>query len=126
MLKYCGAALCALAAVLVLRSQKSEFSGLVSLAASVILLGAAIVTFLPIVEFVSQTVVGTGFSEYLTVLMKALGITLTIQLCAEVCRDAGEASLASRLELVGRAEILILCLPLIRDLITLAGSIVGR
>ena len=126
MLKYCGAALCALAAVLVLRSQKSEFSGLVSLAASVILLGAAMVTFLPIVEFVSQTVVGTGFSEYLTVLMKALGITLTIQLCAEVCRDAGEASLASKLELVGRAEILILCLPLIRDLITLAGSIVGR
>lgn len=125
MLKYCGAALCALIAVLVLRSQKSEFAGLVSLAASVILLSAASVTFFPVIEFVSETVEETGFSEYLATLMKALGITLAVQLCAEVCRDAGESSLASKLELVGKAEILILCLPLIRELITLAGEIVG-
>lgn len=122
MLKYCGAALCALAAILILRSQKSEFSGFVSLAASVILLGAACISFFPVMEFVAESVADTGFSEYFGTLMKALGITLLVQLCSQVCRDAGEAALASKLELVGKAEILLLCLPLVSELIALAGE----
>ncbi len=124
MLKYCGAALLALVGVIVLRGQKSEFAGLVSLAASVILLGASVAIFLPVIEFVFEAVDGTGFGEYLSTLTKALGITLAVQLSADVCRDAGEVSLASKLELVGKAEILVLCLPLVRDLITLAGEMV--
>lgn len=124
MLKYCGAALCALVGILVLRGQRSEFAGLVSLAASVILLGAATLAFLPVIDFISDAVSGTEFSKYLSTLMKALGITLSVQLCSEVCKDAGEASLASKLELVGKAEILVLCLPLMRELIYLAGEIV--
>ena len=125
MLKYCGAAILALMGVVFLRGQKSEFSGLVSLAASVILLSAAVITFLPVIEFVLGAVEGTGFGKYLSTLTKALGITLSVQLCADVCRDAGETSLASKLELVGKAEILVLCLPLIRELISLAGELVG-
>ena len=125
MLKYCGAALCALAAILVLRSQKSEFSGFVSLGASVVLLGAACTVFFPVMEFVAKTVEGTGFSKYLEVLTKALGITLLAQLCSQVCRDAGESSLAAKLELLGKAEILLLCLPLISELIALAGEMMG-
>lgn len=125
MLKYCGAALCALMGVIILKGQKSEFAGLVSLAASVILLGASVMTFLPVIEYIFEAVEGTGFAKYLSTLTKALGITLCVQLCSEVCRDAGEASLASKLELVGKAEILVLCLPLVRELITLAGEMMG-
>lgn len=124
MLKYCGAALCALIGVIILKGQKSEFSTFVSLAASVILLGAAVSAFLPVTEFVFEAIDTSGFGEYLTTLTKALGITLAVQLSADVCRDAGEASLGAKLELVGKAEILVLCLPLIRDLITLATDIV--
>lgn len=124
MLKYCGAALCALIGVIILKGQKSEFSSLVSLSASVILLGAAVNAFLPVTEFVFEAVETSGFEEYLATLTKALGITLAVQLSADVCRDAGEASLGAKLELVGKAEILVLCLPLIRDLITLASEIV--
>lgn len=125
MLGYCGAALCALIGVLVLKGQKSEFAGLVSLAASVILLGASLVTFLPVVEYIFDSVEGTGFAEYLTTITKALGITLAVQLCSEVCRDAGETALATKLELIGKAEILVLCLPLIRELVTLAGEMIS-
>lgn len=123
MIKYCGAALCALAAILTLRSQKSEFAGLVSLAAAVILLGSAVITFLPVFDFISDTISDTAFSGYMSTLAKALGITLAVQLSAEVCRDAGETALASKLELIGKAEILLLCLPLIGELLTLAAQI---
>ena len=123
MIKYCGVALCALAAILILKGQKSDFAGLVSVAAGVILLGAAIVTFLPVFEFIGDTMSETSFSRHMAVLGKALGITLAVQLSAEICRDAGESALASKLELIGKAEILLLALPLVSELIGLAAEI---
>ncbi len=124
MIKYCGIALCALMAILTLRGQKSEFAGFIGLAAAVILLSAAASEFLPTLNFISDTVEGTAFESYLSVLMKALGITLAVQFTAEVCRDAGESALASKLELVGKAQILLLSLPLIEELTLLVSGIV--
>ncbi len=123
MIKYCGVALCALAAILILKGQKSDFAGLVSVAAGVILLGAAVVTFLPIFEFIENTMSQTSFSEYMTVLAKALGITLAVQLSAQICHDAGESAIASKLELIGKAELLLLALPLVGELTKLAAQI---
>ncbi len=124
-IKYCGVALCALAAVLFLRGQRSEFAGYISLGASVVLLGAAITVFLPIYEYIQGIVSGTSFGGYLAVLAKALGITLAVQLTAELCRDSGEAALASKLELLGKAEVLLLCLPLLGELVNLAAELMG-
>ena len=125
MLRYCGAALSALVCIIMLRTQKNEFSTLVAIGASVILLGAAVTTLFPVLEFVRDTVENTAFSKYFSTLMKALGITLAAELCSSVCRDAGEGALGAKLELVGKAEILLLCLPRIGELIELAGEMVG-
>lgn len=122
-LKLCGAAICALSALLVLRSQKSEFAGYVGIAAAVLLLGAAAGKFLPAIAGVGDMLAETGFRDYAATLTKALGVTLAVQLTSEICRDAGEAALASKLELVGKAELLVLSLPLIRELSELAARI---
>ena len=53
-------------------------------------------------------------------LVKSLGICLLTQLTADVCRDAGEAGLASRAELAGKAALLLLALPLFGQLLELA------
>lgn len=122
MIKYCGIALCALAAVLILKGQKSEFSGMVTLAAAVLLFGVAAAEFYPALKFINEAISGTAFEEYIGVLVKALGITLAVQFSAELCRDAGESAIASKLELVGKAEIILLCLPLIGELLSLAAG----
>ena len=114
MLRYCGAALIALAAVLALRGQKSEFAGLVSLAAGVILFGAAAGNFLPALRELVLLLESSAFGCYAGTLMKALGVTLAAQFTAELCRDAGEGALASKLELAGKAEILLLSVPLVK------------
>ena len=122
MIKYCGIALCALAAILILKGMKSEFSGIVALAAAVILFGVAAAEFYPTLKMIKELISGTIFEGYMSTLVKALGITLAVQFSAELCRDAGESAIASKLELVGKAEILLLCLPLINELITLAAG----
>lgn len=123
MIKYCGVALCALAAVLVLRGAKSEFAVYVGIAVSVILLGGAVTTLIPVLEYADGLISETGFGVYLKAIVKALGITLAIQFASDVCRDSGESAIASKLELIGKAEILLLCLPLIRELISLAKEL---
>jgi len=124
MIKYCGIALCALAAILILRAEKSEFAGYVSLAASVILLGAALTTFLPMMEYIKSIMSKTEFGPYLETLTKALGITLCVQVASDICRDLGEGAMGARLELIGKAEILLLCLPLISELLELAAHLI--
>lgn len=125
MLKYCGIALTALFTVLLLRGQKSDFAGFAALAAAMLLLGAAVKEYLPAMTFLAETAEGTAFEGHLATLTKALGITLAVQFTAEICRDAGEGGLASKLELVGKAQILLLSIPLLRELMTLAGSVMG-
>ena len=122
MLKYCGIALCALAATIVLRSVKNDMAGLVGIAASVILLGAGVVTLTPIIEFVGEITADSGFGKYMSLMLKALGISLAVQFASEICRDSGESALASKLELIGKAEILLLCIPLIKELMALASE----
>ena len=125
MIKYCGVALCALAACIVLKGQKSEFASIVALAAALLLFGAAAVEFYPTLTELRELIEGTSFEGYLSTLIKALGITLAVQFSAELCRDAGESSIAAKLELVGKAEIILLALPLIRELLGLAGGLMA-
>ncbi len=123
MIKYCAAALCALAAILFMRTEKSDFAGFVGIAASAVLLGGAVMTAVPVFEYVSDTVSGTVFASYLSTLVKAIGITVAVQFVSELCRDMGEGALGAKLELVGKAEILLLCLPLAKELMELAAEI---
>ena len=53
-------------------------------------------------------------------LVKALGICLLTQLAADVCKDAGESGMAGRAELAGKAALLLLALPLFRQLVDLS------
>lgn len=61
--------------------------------------------------------------ETVLLLFKALGICLLTQLTADVCRDAGEAALASRAEFAGKTALLLLALPLFERLVSLSLSL---
>ena len=123
--KYCGAALCALCMVILLRGQKSGFSTGVAATAAVLLFGAAVSELLPVTREVSEMANGSGVGKWMVVMMKTLGIAIVAQFGADICRDSGETSIASKLEMVGKAEIILLALPLMRELIALAVRLVG-
>ena len=64
-----------------------------------------------------------GNSAY-TMLVKALGICITSQLAADICRDSGSASLANIVELGGRLLVLGLTLPLLQSIAELAVGLI--
>ena len=68
----------------------------------------------------------TSSMEYLSVLIKAIGVCYLTQFSADSCRDAGESSLAGKVELAGKIAILISALPLLDSVISLAVNLIER
>lgn len=56
---------------------------------------------------------------HLSVILKVLGVSLLGEFAAQSCRDAGEESLAMRVELGGKIMLVILSLPLLQEIVTL-------
>lgn len=54
-------------------------------------------------------------TEYLIAILKVVGISFITQFSAEVCRDAGQSAIASKLEISGKILILTFTLPIISD-----------
>ena len=63
---------------------------------------------------------GGQSAEYVAVMLKGLGVALLTHVCASVCRDCGRGSVADWVELAGKLEILIMCFPLIGEIVTTA------
>ena len=125
MVKLCGVGiLCALCA-LILRQIKGEYATLVRVGGTVVIFGVLIVSAADIMsEAMSYAVIG-GVSEYMRIMLKALGLCLVSKLCADICRDMGENAIGSGIELSGRLAILSLCLPLIGELMGYARELMG-
>ena len=63
--------------------------------------------------------------ELVSVLLKAVGIALTAELSAAVCRDAGSASMGKILQILGGATVLSLSIPMFRTLMTIIKEMSG-
>jgi stage III sporulation protein AD len=50
---------------------------------------------------------------YLNTIFKILGIAYLASFCGEICRDAGEGSIASKVEFAGKILILVLAIPIL-------------
>jgi len=123
MIKLCGIAVCAVIFILIIKQIKPELASIMTISAGIILLGASMVLIQPFIEFIGNTINNTAYNIYMPVLLKALGIGLTAQTVADICRDSGENAIAAKVELIGKLEIMLISLPLIESIITMSGEI---
>ena len=80
----------------------------------------------PVVEFLERLQeVGQLDSEYLTVLLKVVGIGFLTEVAALVCADAGNGTLGKTLQMLLSCVILWLSIPLLNGLLELIQSILG-
>ncbi len=63
--------------------------------------------------------------KYSSVLFKSLGICFVTQFASDSCKDAGEISLASKVETVGKFAIVSVALPLFDEITGLALKFMG-
>lgn len=119
-------ALCAAVLGALLRDKSRELALLLSTGAAVVILLAALDSAQPVIGQI------LGFAETegleglcMTVMLKAVGLTVLGQLAARLCRDAGENALAYGVELAARIAVLGAAMPLLGKLFEFLGEIMS-
>ena len=121
-----AAALVGTVLALILGQYRPEFRMLVVIGVSLLLMGMVLTQITPVLDEIRNAVELTGMpGDYAAVLFKAVGICLLTQLAGDVCRDSGESSIATKVELAGRTSILLLTLPMIREVLSWAWEIMN-
>jgi stage III sporulation protein AD len=118
-----GIALLAAMLILILKELRPAFVAPVRLAATLLLLGAALTLYAPVLSRIQSLFMQTGAQEYMDVVLRALGIALICELSALFCRDLGEQTLALGVQLFGKMEILVLSLPLLDKVLEMAKEL---
>ena len=66
------------------------------------------------VNTITEMAVGAGINlVYLQVLLRIIGVAYLAEFGSQVCHDAGEGSLASRIELAAKILILVMAVPIV-------------
>ncbi|MDN5276966.1 MAG: stage sporulation protein [Clostridiales bacterium] len=103
---------------LVLKQHKPELSLFIAVAAGVIILLMVTGRLVAIVTVLDDMARRANLDQsHLSVVLKAIGIAYITEFGAQVCKDAGENSIASKIELGGKIIILSLTLPILVGLI---------
>ncbi len=118
--------LCIVAALLslFLRQHAPEYAALVSLGLSVLLLFFLIDGIRSVIETLEGFMSAAAFRPgLLAIILKCLGICIVAELGSQSCRDAGETAIATKVELAAKVSLILVSLPLFRELLETAGRL---
>ena len=119
-----GAAILAAICAMLVRECGGKLAPLISLTGATVLVLCTLPRMARAVQELSS-IAALGADVWLAPILKIIAVGYAVEIGADICRDLGAASLASRLELCGKLEIFILALPSFLGLLELAVSLVG-
>lgn len=61
---------------------------------------------------------------YIGVILKVIGIAYISEFCTQICQDAGENAIASKIELGGKVLIMLISVPIIMELLDLITKLI--
>ena len=66
----------------------------------------------------------SSIAEYVSIILKALGVSFVSSICSSFCLELGKPSLSELVQLAGKIELLILCLPLITKIVSYVSGLI--
>lgn len=119
-----GFSIISAALIVLIKQYKPEFAVPLSVIATAIVLILTIVQSTDIITLIDQMTSQTSIDKgSIKLLIKALGICYITQLAADTCKDSGETSLASRVELAGKITVAVMSLPLITNVLDIIAKL---
>lgn len=123
-IKICGVAIVGICAYAVLCHMNSGISFALKLGITLLIAASALMLLEPFPEKIYELAsIGELEGEYVSILLRGVGITILGQITADICRDCGDTSSANGVELIAKLEIVLLCLPLLDGIIECALKI---
>lgn len=111
---------------IILSKHGKEYALLLSLGACTLVLLLVLRFMEPIVDLLGQLqVIGKLQPEWLSVMLKAVGIGLITEMGSLICNDAGNGALGKTLQILGTVAVLWLSIPLMNGVIDLLQQMLG-
>ncbi len=120
-------ALCLLSVVLLvlLRKERPELAVLLSLAAGTMVFLLILTRIVAVIQFITELSLRAGINTvYLAAVLRVIGIAYITEFGAQVCRDANESAIASKVELAGKVLIVLVAVPVIRAVLELLMELI--
>ncbi len=111
---------------IILSKHGKEYALLLSLGACALILLMVLRFLEPVVDLLGQLqTIGNLQPQWLSVMLKAVGIGLITEMGSLICNDAGNAALGKTLQILGTVAVLWLSIPLMNGVIDLLQQILG-
>lgn len=116
-----GALVCA-----VINQYKPEYTMLAAIATGIVILLLLVPDISLITEYLNEIVQVEKIDlSYGKTVVKALGICIITQLASDTCRDCGQSSIASKIELGGKVSVLVISIPIFVSLIETVQELIN-
>lgn len=123
--KLASFALLAASIVVLVRVYRPDMALQISIISGLIILGFVIAQLSGVVTSLTSFASKYGIdTSYIGILLKIIGIAYIAQFACEICKDAGESALASKVELGGRIMILAAALPAAISILDMVAKLI--
>lgn len=124
-LKIVGFAIVATTLIIIIKEQKPEIAILLTCVSSILIMMYAISQMSGVIDMLNKLVETSNINkEFLTIILKVTGIAYIVEFGKNVCIDAGQSAIATKLEMAGKVIIVVLSFPLINALLTIVSGLV--
>ena len=119
-----GIAVIAAGAAVLLKQYKPEYAFGVSLAAGAAILIFAILKLGSIIDDVEEFVSVSGIdNEHYKIMMRCLGVCIVTKITSETCKDCGQGSISTKIDMAGKIIILVIAMPLFSEILSIVKSL---
>ena len=120
-LQIIGAAILVAVLAFIFKDLKKEYKPVILVSGGIFITLWGLARVVPVIGYISEltgsSAVPDEISDYFGIILRVLGISFIVQIGADICRDLGEDSIASKVEFAGKAAILVIILPVLQSVI---------
>ena len=124
-LKICAVAiLCGIVGVLLGKS--SGIATAVRLGGLCAVFGGVLALLGSVVEILETFGIDGVAAQYTELMLKGVGLSVLCRLCADICRDCGEGTVALAVESAGKLGMVMLAMPVVADIVAVAEDMLDK
>ena len=124
-LQIAGIAVSGMIMVSLVRAFKPEFAIYIVIATVIVILILCVTELTAVFQFLKSVYNDMSYGkEYFPIIIKVLVVAYLADFTAQLCNDAGETSIGSKVELAGKIIIFYLSLPILVSILELVNSMI--
>lgn len=123
--KLLGFAVIATVLIIVIKEQRKEIALILSVFTAIAIIAYAMTQMSGVITMLESLIEKSGISkDFMLIIFKVIGIAYLVEFGKNICMDAGQSAIATKLEMAGKVMIVVLSVPLINALLSVIAGMV--